>query len=163
MTLALLSVVYQVLERHVLVADAGDDCLHRDAPVCWHATWYGAESARLIGLVYDGMANALRSDEWRLIARLESKWREFEYSRDNTQERRAVIPQNSTACFVVMHYSDGVMCGHHLRWRQIWVHLHARSRQGSLLGKAWYLALMLLSPHGNFFGLPFCPLPSPSM
>ena len=76
--LALLSVVYQVLEQHVLVAEADDEYLHGDATVGWHPTWYGAESARLIGLVYDGMANAQRSDEWRLIAPLESKWREFE-------------------------------------------------------------------------------------
>ena len=57
-TLALLSVVYQVLERHVLVAEAGDEYLHGDATVGWHPTWYGAESARLIDLVCDGMANA---------------------------------------------------------------------------------------------------------
>lgn len=77
-----------------------------------------------MGFVDDGMANARRSDEWLLIERLESKWRDLEY-RDNTQKRRAGIPQNSTACSVMMHYSDsGILFRHHLHWRQIFIGFH---------------------------------------
>jgi hypothetical protein len=55
-----LIVVYQVLERHVLVAEAGDEYLHGDATVGWHPIWYGSESLEreVDRLVYDGMANA---------------------------------------------------------------------------------------------------------
>jgi hypothetical protein len=73
-----LSTEYEAEERNARRDRSGDESLHGNCEVGWHQTWYGAESARLAETMQQEMADANRSDEWRLIEQLEAKWKAVE-------------------------------------------------------------------------------------